>query len=165
MNETVNEDSKWHVLNLRYVRAINVAPGLAEAGMETFAPPVVGNLLFARARESELRNFMTFRAIGEKMHFMRSRQTGRPIVVRDADMDLFMRVCAAFEAPIVMTEPPVLKLGDRVRIKEGPLKGAEGNVVRIKKNKRVLINISDVLWVATGYMAPEQLEVIAGERK
>jgi hypothetical protein len=155
-----NEENKWHVLNLRYVRAVSVAPLIEEAGMRTFVPPVVSNLLFADAPESWLSEFIFRNAIGEKLSFMHSRETGRPIVVRDADMDLFMRVCAALEAPIVMAERPALKLGDHVRIKEGPLKGVEGDVVRIKKNKRVLINIGNVLWVATGYLKPEQLEVI-----
>ena len=117
-------------------------------------------MLFANVSEAGMKDFITHNAIGEKMSFMRSRETGKPIVVRDSDMDLFMKICAAFEAPIVMAEKPELKLGDHVRIKEGPLKGAEGNVVRIKKNKRVLINIGNVLWVATGYMTPDQLEVI-----
>ena len=49
-----------------------------------------------------------------------------------------------------MAEKPEPKLGNRGRFKEGPLEGAEGNVVRNKKNKRVLINIGNVLWVATG---------------
>ena len=160
MEQAGNEENKWHVLNLRYVRAISAATPLENAGIRTFVPPVVTNLLFADAPESVLREFIFRNAIGEKLSFMHSRETGRPIVVRDADMDLFMRVCAALEAPIVMAERPVLKLGDHVRIKEGPLKGVEGNVVRIKKNKRVLINIGNVIWVATGYMRPEQLELI-----
>ena len=160
MEQAGNEENKWHVLNLRYVRAVSVAPLIEEAGMRTFVPPVVSNLLFVFACESGIRDFIARRSVGEKLGFMRSRETGKPIVVLDADMELFMRVCAALEAPIVMAERPVLKLGDRVRIKEGPLKGVEGNVVRIKKNKRVLINIGNVIWVATGYMRPEQLEVI-----
>ena len=163
MKPAENEEIKWHVLNLRYIRALQVAPLLDDAGMQTFVPPMVTNLLFANASENGLRDFMTFNAVGQKMRFMRSRETVRPIVVRDDDMELFKRVCAAFDAPIVMTEKPVLKLGDHVRIKEGPLKGVEGDVVRIRKSKRVLINIGNVIWAATGYIRPEQLEVIAGE--
>ncbi len=160
MEYAENEDNKWHVLNLRYVRAISVAPQLEESGMRTFVPPVITNMLFAYVTETGMREFMSSHAIGERMGLMRSRETGRPIVVTERDMDLFMRVCAAFDAPIVMAERPELKLGDHVRVKEGPLRGAEGNVVRIRKNKRVLINIGNVLWVATGYIRPEQLEVI-----
>lgn len=162
MKPAENEEIKWHVLNLRHIRALQAAPLLDDAGMQTFVPPKVTNLLFANASENGLRDFMTFNAVGQKMHFMRSRETVRPIVVRDDDMELFKRVCAAFDAPIVMTGKPVLKLGDHVRIKDGPLKGVEGDVVRIRKSKRVLINIGNVIWAATGYIRPEQLEVIAG---
>ena len=59
-----------------------------------------------------------------------------------------------------MAEKPELKLGNHGRFKEGPLREAEGDVVRNKKNKRVLINFGSVLRVATGYMTPGQLEVI-----
>lgn len=155
-----NDINKWHVLNLHYVRAFCVSPLLESDGIRTFVPPVVNNLLFAQISENRMKDYIGRKAIGEKISFMRSRATGRPIVVEDGDMELFMRICAATEAPIVMTERPELKLGDHVRIIDGPMKGAEGNVVRIKKNKRVLINIGNVLWVATGYMAPDQLEVI-----
>lgn len=163
MEHAENEEPRWHVLNLRYVRAASVSPQLEEEGMRTFVPPVVSNLLFAHDTETRLKDFIARKPVGSKLSLMRSRGTGKPIVVREADMDLFMRICAALEAPIVMTERPELKTGDHVRIKEGPLKGAEGDVVRMKKNKRVLINIGNVLWVATDYLKPEQLEVIPQE--
>ena len=59
-----------------------------------------------------------------------------------------------------MTEAPKVKLGDRVRVKEGTYAGLVGNVVRIKKQKRVLVNIADVIWATTAYISPDQLEVI-----
>ena len=41
-------------------------------------------------------------------------------------------------------EPKDLKLGDRVRITSGPLKGQTGNVKRIKKDRKFVITIGNV---------------------
>ena len=94
------------------------------------------------------------------MRYMYSRMSLSPIIVNDADMDIFIRICAVCELPIVMTERPTVKLGDHVRVKEGPFEGAEGYVVRMRKSKRVLIGIGGVIWAATTYIPPEQLEIL-----
>ena len=59
-----------------------------------------------------------------------------------------------------MSEAPTLKLGSHVRVKEGPLAGIEGYVVRIRKSRRVLVNVDNVLWAATEFIRPEMLEVL-----
>lgn len=161
----VNSEIRWYVLSLRYLRAASAAPAFEEAGMTAFVPPVVTNMLFVRSSAAALEDFISGSSLRERMGFMRSRATGAPIVVRDPDMDLFIRICKAAESPIVMSEMPDLKIGDRVRILGGPLKGAEGNVVRMRKNKRVLLNIGEVLWVATDYIRPELLQVLDGDSR
>lgn len=161
VEKTDSNEIKWYVLNLRYVRSASLAPVLQGAGIRAFVPPVVTNLLFAQVSLSEIEQHLRRSPLCGKVFLMRSRSTGDPLVVRDADMDLFIRICeAASDAPIILTEPPVLKIGDRVRITSGPFAGAEGNVVRMKKSKRVLISISDVVWVATAYIPPAQLELV-----
>lgn len=62
--------------------------------------------------------------------------------------------------PINMQECPVVKLGDRGRVISEPLAGVEGNVVRMRKSKRVLVAIGELVWVATTYIPTEMLKVI-----
>ena len=50
--------------------------------------------------------------------------------------------------------------GDKVRVKEGPLKGVEGYIKRIRKNRRLLVCVDGVIAVATSYIPPEQLEKV-----
>lgn len=50
--------------------------------------------------------------------------------------------------------------GDRVRVKEGPLKGAEGYIKRIRKDRRLLVCIEGVIAVATSYIPPQMLEKV-----
>ena len=50
--------------------------------------------------------------------------------------------------------------GSKVRVKEGPLKGAEGYIKRIKKDRRLLVCIEGVIAVATSFIPPDNLEII-----
>ena len=129
-------------------------------GFEYFVPPKITTLVFIRSTLKLIDDFKTFREAGLHLYYLRSRIDSQPIVVPDVQMSLFIKICQASEMPILMTEAPKVKLGDKVRVKEGTYAGLVGNVVRIKKQKRVLVNIADVIWATTAYISPDQLEVI-----
>ena len=50
--------------------------------------------------------------------------------------------------------------GDKVRVMEGPLKGAEGYIRRIRRDRRLLVSIQGIVAVATSYIPPEFLQKI-----
>lgn len=52
------------------------------------------------------------------------------------------------------------KQGDRVRVIDGPLRGAEGYIKRIRKNRRLLVSIEGVIAVATSYIPPQNLQIV-----
>lgn len=157
--EKAGDRCRWHAVYLHYVSAVKVAGELSKAELEYFIPPLVTNLIFIKGRREEIVEFMTFKEVGLKLSFMRDVKS-LPVTVRDRSMEMFMRLCLEKQCPIVMAEAPTVKLGDHVRIKTGPLAGIEGRVVRMKKSKRVLINIDDAIWVATEFIRPDDLEVI-----
>ena len=43
---------------------------------------------------------------------------------------------------------------------EGPFKGVEGVVVRVKKSRRVVVELPGMLAVATTYIQPTDLELL-----
>lgn len=151
---------QWYVMNLRYLRVQSLTPALQSAGMEFFIPPKITNLVFLHSTQDIIDLFLASSPLGGKVSFMRSRQDYKPIVVRDADMDVFISICKYCEMPILMTEKPVITLGDHVRVKDGPLRGTEGYVVRMRKSKRVLVEVAGIIWAATSYIPPEMLEVL-----
>ena len=53
--------------------------------------------------------------------------------------------------------------GDKVRVIDGVFKGAEGHIVRIKKNHRLCVCITGLCAVATGYIPKAFLEKIYEE--
>ena len=152
--------AQWFVLTTRYLRASRVALEMREEGFECFVPPKITNMIFVHSTRQSIDFFLTYRETGQQLTYMRSRRDLQPIVVPDRDMHYFILVCEGCDMPIIMQECPVVKLGDRVRVISGPLAGVEGNVVRMRKSKRVLVAIGELVWVATTYIPTEMLKVI-----
>lgn len=50
--------------------------------------------------------------------------------------------------------------GVHVRVIDGPFKGAEGYICRIKKNRRLIVALEGVCAIATSYIPQEFLQVI-----
>ena len=53
-----------------------------------------------------------------------------------------------------------LREGQMVKVKDGPLKGVIGRVVRIRKSRRILVELPGMLAVASTYVPGEMLEII-----
>ena len=53
-----------------------------------------------------------------------------------------------------------LREGQRVRVTDGPFKGVEGIVLRIRRSRRVVIELPGLLAVATNYVDPRFLEIL-----
>ena len=92
---------------------------------------------------------------------MMDRETSTPLVVRDMDMDNFIRVTKTMNEELVYLEESRfkdLKIGCRVRVTDGPFKDTEGHIVKIKKDKRVLVSIPGVAMVATAFIPSSMIE-------
>lgn len=149
----------WYAMRSVHISAARLAELLPPGLSQHFVCPGVTNLLFIRATANDIDRFMRFNTQGPHLGWMRDTRSHEPIIVRDRDMELFIRI-AACELPVVMTERPTVRLGSHVRVIDGPLKGVEGHVVRIRKSRRILVNISDAIWAATEFVSPDLLEVI-----
>ena len=53
-----------------------------------------------------------------------------------------------------------LREGQRVRVKVGPFEGVEGTVIRVKKSRRVMVELPGMLAIATTFVKPEELEIL-----
>lgn len=52
------------------------------------------------------------------------------------------------------------KEGSRVRVTGGPFKGAEGYIKRVKRDRRLLVNIEGIVAVIASYIEPQYLEIV-----
>lgn len=84
-------------------------------------------------------------------------------VIPDRQMTVFILVTSSGDSGLRFfsaEESGLFKKGEKVRVTEGPLKGAEGYVRRIRKNRRLLVAIEGVVAVATSYIPPQFLEKV-----
>ena len=84
----------------------------------------------------------------------------RDKVVPDKAMDDFIKVSSSLEDDLgyLSEVSPLLRAGQKVRVIAGPFAGIEGKVVRIRKSKRVMVELPGMLAVATTYIRGEWLE-------
>ena len=124
--------------------------------------PAVGNLCFAYSTKAELEDFI--RGYGETspVHFYWDRTANKPLIVPEKAMNDFIAVSSTLDEDLIYITEITSKLreGQTVKVKEGPFKGVEGKVVRIRKSRRILVELPGMLAVATTYIQPEYLEII-----
>jgi len=152
--------TQWFALKVCYIAARKLASMLPPELGTTFVPPVINNILFINSTRLKLQEWQKFSVDGKRTMFMYDCMTHEPITIRQQEMERFMHLCQVSALPIVMTEKPEVRLGSKVRVTDGPLKGLEGHVVRMQKSKRILVEIPGVLWAATEFVGPDFLEVI-----
>jgi transcription antitermination factor NusG len=120
--------------------------------------PVVHNLIFIKSSRlfiNELKQKFPIR-------YLMDQGKGTPITIPEKEMQHFIAVAGNYDQQIVYLDPDELKMkvGARVRIKSGIFEGVEGTLVRVRNNKRVVVQIKGVVAVATHYIHPSLLENI-----
>lgn len=171
------EEKKWFALRVTYCRELKVQKALEEKGIRTFIPmrflreekdgnvvrrhiPAVNNLLFALSDQQTL--YEHIRSEGEvpMTRFIWDRSTRKPIVIPTKQMEDFIRICdvSADDALYLSELDEKLKNGAPVRVAFGPLAGVEGRVVRIRKSRRILVELPGLVSVASTYIPMESLE-------
>ena len=128
----------------------------------TVLVPAVSNLLFAFSTRETIDGLRMQLSETIPFHYIWDKATSLPIVVPDKAMEDFIRVSSAVDDDIVYMSDvsPLLRSGQKVRVKAGPFAGVEGRVVRIRKAKRVMVELPGMLAVATAYIKGEWLEGI-----
>ena len=90
------------------------------------------------------------------------REYHRPIIVPDSQMRNFMAVSANYDESLLYFEPSELNIrkGTRVRITGGLFEGVEGEFVRVRNDRRVVVTIEGVMAVATTFVHPSLVEPV-----
>ena len=172
-----NDKLYWFAIRVSYGRVLKFCSTLQEDGVECFVPmcskkvekngktmtvtvPTVSNLCFVRATRAYLND--CFSTLGENRyaHFIWNVHTRQPIVVPDKAMADFMHICTVMADETLYLKDVTSKLheGQKVRVIDGPFKGVEGTVLRIKRSRRVVVDFPGLLAVATNYIDPRCLE-------
>ena len=175
----MDNEVKWHAIRVTYSRELKFQTCLQEAGFQTFIPmcqktvekngqrkkvlvPAVSNLCFVKSSYLDLRSFMDSLGEANPARFIWDKSTRKPIIVPEKSMVDFIKISLSMSDEILFLNEVSQKLreGQKVRINEGPFKGVEGVVVRIKKSRRVMVELPGMLAVTTNYIPIQNLEVL-----
>lgn len=167
----------WYPLRVTYNRELKVKADLDVLGVINFVPmqyrreerngrmvkrlvPSVHNLIFVKMTPSKMTEYKKTTAL--PIRYIMNRETRRPITVPEKEMENFIRVAGTYEEKLVYLNPDPgdFAKGERVRVIGGPFAGTEGIFIRVKGDRRVLINIPGVVAVASTFIHPSMIEKI-----
>lgn len=181
MNNT--SEKQWFVLRVTYQRELIAKEKFQAIGIESFVPMQKIRSVDKRGKLvwksiAALHNYIFVHSTREKIDCIKqeyipwlryvispNRESGSRIMTVPAkQMESFIAIAGNEEERILYLNPDELNLtnGDRVRIIDGPFKGAEGILIKIehKREKRVVVKIDGVAAVATTSIPQTLIEKI-----
>lgn len=149
----------WYAARV-HSRRTQVREYLARHAIRTYEVNLIPNLLFVRCTEAGVHGIAA--EFPQCLWFYRDSIRKDAAPISDREMASFIIVTSAGTDDIIMLDysDPGLLQGDRVRVKEGPFKGAEGIVKRIKGDRRLIVEVHGIAVVATCFIHPALLEKI-----
>jgi len=173
------EENRWYVLRVLFGRELKLKEKLEERNIKCFVPlryvekgvegitkrkltSAIACILFINSNrviiddlKSEFASIIPFRYLIDKA-------TKRFMVVRDQDMYNFIAIAGNDELTEYVhylgEEAKHLKRGEEVIIKSGIFKGIRGRIVRVKRQRRVMVELQGIANVVTAYIPNELLE-------
>ena len=155
----------WFALKIFYNRAKEVIEKLQTAGIRHYqavdakGKPLIAGLVFV---QTEKRRIEEFKRVNDNRLLIYQNADRQPAVISDREMDNFIKVTQAAAQGLVYIgeDSPKYHEGQRVRVLSGPYQGIEGYIKRIKKDRRLLVCVSGVAVLATGYVNPRDVEPV-----
>lgn len=170
----------WYAMRVPYRNELKVQLKLQEKGIEAFVPkrrkivkkrgktsyelmPAVNNLIFVHSSLSVIKGLKQ-EILNLQYLVNKSCEGSVKIVVRDDEMQRFIRAVENFEEEITYLSPEEVNIekGTRVRIIGGNFDGVEGIFVKVKgkRNKRVVVMLDKLLAVVIAEVDLDLIEVI-----
>lgn len=176
----------WFPMRVTYQREMKVKAELDRLGIENFVPmrykvvesqsdgdtelrrmlvPAINNLIFVRETQERVSELKRTNEVLEPLRYMMDRTVacGHTIMtVADREMENFMRVASRTDDSVMFLdeEAVVGKEGKRVEIMGGVFEGVTGVIRRVKRCKRVVVEIEGVASVAIAYVPAGVLKEI-----
>jgi len=168
----------WFPMRVTYQREMKVKAELDRLGIENFVPmrykvmesqsdgdaelrrelvPAINNLIFVRSTQERLSELKRTNEVLEPLRYMMDRTASQEhaiMTVADREMENFMRVASRTDDSVMFldNETIVGKEGKRVEIMGGAFEGVKGVIRRVKRCKRVVVEIEGVASVAIAWV-------------
>ena len=174
----------WFPMRVTYQREMKVKAELDRLGIENFVPmrykvvesqnggdtelqrvlvPAISNLIFVRSTQERMSELKRRNEVLEPLRYMMdytASQEHAIMTVADGEMENFMRVASRTDDSVMFLDDEAVlgKEGKRVEIMGGAFEGVTGVIRRVKRCKRVVVEIEGVASVAIAYVRAELLK-------
>ena len=176
----------WFPMRVTYQREMKVKAELDRLGIENFVPmrykvvesqndgdtelrrvlvPAINNLIFVRSTQERLSELKQTNEVLEPLRYMMDRTASLEhaiMTVADREMENFMRVASRTDDSVMYLDDDTIvgKEGKRVEIMGGAFEGVTGVIRRVKRCKRVVVEIEGVASVAIAWVPAGMLREI-----
>jgi len=176
----------WFPMRVTYQREMKVKAELDRLGIENFVPmrykvvesqndgdtelrrvlvPAISNLIFVRSTQNRVSELKRRNEVLEPLRYMMDHTAvGEHTImtVADREMENFMRVASRTDDSVMFldNETVIGKEGKRVEIMGGAFEGVTGVIRRVKRCKRVVVEIEGVASVAIAWVPAGMLKKI-----
>ena len=164
----------WYAAYTHPNREFAVKERLDKLGVENFLPteelvretpfgrkkamvPLIHGMIFIRTDKET--SFSLLNDYSLRIVYLKDIEGRHSLIIPDKQMADFMFLLDVASKGIEVLNKD-LKKGDRVRVVKGPLAGLEGELMRIRGHKRVIIRLEGVASIATSYIPGSFLEKI-----
>ena len=162
-------------MRVTYSRELKAQKSLQEEGVECFVPmvcerdengkqyvPAIHNLVFVHTSREFMDVYKRKMEYVIPLRYMMDRSTGLPMVVRDKEIEDFIHVTADMDKGILYLDNPsvVAEKGTPVEIMNGPFKGVRGNLIRIRRDRKVVLQLAGLIAVAVDGIPMQWCKVI-----
>ena len=132
--------------------------------------PAINNLIFVRSTQERISGLKASNEVLEPLRYMMDRTASREhaiMTVGDREMENFMRVASRTDDSVMFLdeETVVGKEGKRVEIMGGAFEGVTGVIRRVKRCKRVVVELEGIASVAIAFVPAGLLREIGEENK
>ena len=189
-NDSIGRDTEvcgdplfWFPMRVTYARELRVKAELDRLEVENFMPmkyrlldaesenprrelvPALNNLIFIHSSQSRITSLKTTNAVLQPLRYMIDRTAQRAhtiMTVPDVQMQNFMRVASKTDDSVMFLndETIVGKVGKRVLITGGAFEGVTGVIRRVKRCKRVVVELEGIATVAIAFVPAVLLKEI-----
>lgn len=165
----------WFPMRVTYSREMKVKAELDRLEIENFVPmtykvvdadtdhphrdlvPAINNLIFVRSSQERISQLKMSVEVLEPLRYMMDHTAEKPhtiMTVPDGKMQNFMRAASKTDDSVMWLddETVVGKEGKRVLITGGAFEGVTGVIRRVKRSKRVVVELEGIASVAIAFV-------------
>ena len=178
---TCGDPKIWFPMRVTYQREMKVKTELDRLGIESFVPmmykvvdgdmpqrelvPAISNLIFVRSTQERISGLKSSNKTLEPLRYMidnTAEEAHTIMTIPDRQMENFMRVASRTDDSVMFLndDSVVGKEGKHVMITGGTFEGVTGVIRRVKRCKRVVVEIEGVASVAIAFVPAVWLKEI-----